>query len=130
MSPATAAPEAPAALDPVERRRAEHLFADGRPYRICARCIMDTSDSEISFDAKGVCNHCHDYERGIADRVFPPPEGERMLEGVVARIKHDGRRRRYDCILGLSGGVDSTYVAYLIALVLALLIAVRIGVLG
>ena len=113
MSTATAAPNSPAALDPVERRRAEHVFADGGPYRVCTRCIMDTSDSEIVFDEHGVCNHCHDYEHGVATRVFPPPEGERMLERIVAQIKREGRRRRYDCILGLSGGVDSTYVAYL-----------------
>jgi N-acetyl sugar amidotransferase len=95
------------------RRRAEHVFADGRPYRICTRCIMDTSDSEISFDENGVCHHCHEYERRVAAEVFPPPEGHRLLAATVAQIKREGRRRRYDCILGLSGGVDSSYVAYL-----------------
>jgi N-acetyl sugar amidotransferase len=105
--------EAQPVLDPAVRRRAEHVFADGRPYRICTRCIMDTSDSEISFDEQGVCNHCHEYERRVAAEVFPPPEGSQLLAATVAEIKHEGRRRRYDCILGLSGGVDSTYVAYL-----------------
>jgi N-acetyl sugar amidotransferase len=107
-----ALPEAPA-LGPVERRRAAHVFADGQPYRICTRCIMDTSDSEISFDENGVCNHCHDYERRVAVEVLAQPHGERVLDEIADRIKREGRRGRYDCILGLSGGVDSTYVAYL-----------------
>jgi N-acetyl sugar amidotransferase len=109
----TATTDAPGVLDPVARRQAQHVFADGRPYRICTRCIMDTSDSEIAFDDAGVCSHCHEYERRVAEAVVPQPEGRRRLEEIVARIKRDGRRRRYDCILGLSGGVDSTYVAYL-----------------
>jgi N-acetyl sugar amidotransferase len=104
----------PALLDPAVRRRGEHVFAaDGRPYQICSRCIMDTSDSEIVFDSDGVCHHCHDYDSRVAAEVFPPPEGERMLEEIAAQIKREGRRKRYDCILGLSGGVDSSYVAYL-----------------
>jgi N-acetyl sugar amidotransferase len=102
-----------ATLDPAVRRRSEHVFADGRPYRMCTRCIMDTSDSEITFDEDGVCSHCHDYERRVAAEVFPPPLGNEMLAATVAQIKRQGRRRPYDCILGLSGGVDSTYVAYL-----------------
>jgi N-acetyl sugar amidotransferase len=100
-------------LDPAVRRRAEHVFADGRPYRICTRCIMDTSDAEISFDEDGVCSHCHRYERLVAAGVHPQPQGERLLEQMAERIKRHGRRRPYDCILGLSGGVDSSYVAYL-----------------
>jgi N-acetyl sugar amidotransferase len=100
-------------VEPAQSRRSEHVFADGRPYRICSRCIMDTSDAEITFDEDGVCNHCHEYERRVAAEVFPPPEGHRLLAATVAQIKREGRRRRYDCILGLSGGVDSSYVAYL-----------------
>ena len=114
MKPVTPEAELPAILDPAERRRSEHLYAaQGRPYRICTRCIMDTSDSEIVFDEDGVCHHCHVYDRTVAAEVFPQPRGQQMLEAAVAQIKREGRRRPYDCILGLSGGVDSTYVAYL-----------------
>jgi N-acetyl sugar amidotransferase len=113
MSATATSPPETTELDPVDRRRAEHVFAGGRPYRICARCIMDTSDPEITFDEHGICNHCHEYERRVAADVLPQPRGERLLEETAARIKQEGRRRRYDCILGLSGGVDSTYVAYL-----------------
>jgi N-acetyl sugar amidotransferase len=110
---ATTQAELPA-LDTGERRRSEHVYAaDGRPYRICTRCIMDTSDPEIVFDEDGVCNHCHDYERRVAAEVLPQPRGHQTLAATVAQIKREGRKRPYDCILGLSGGVDSTYVAYL-----------------
>jgi N-acetyl sugar amidotransferase len=111
-TPTTTQAERPTALDP-GRRRSEDDAGESRPYRICTRCIMDTSDSEIVFDEEGVCNHCHEYERRIADAVFPPPLGHQMLAATVAQIKREGRRRPYDCVLGLSGGVDSTYVAYL-----------------
>src|SRR3954454_9804740 len=101
--PAITDERALATLDPAVRRRAEHVFADGRPYGMCARCIMNTSDSEITFDEDGVCSHCHDYERRVAAEVFPPPLGSEMLAATVAQIKRQGRRRAYDCILGLSG---------------------------
>jgi N-acetyl sugar amidotransferase len=73
---------------------------------------MDTTDPEIAFDELGVCNHCHDYERRVASEVFPGAKGRQQLAKVVAQIKREGERKKYDCILGLSGGVDSTYVAY------------------
>ena len=109
--PTTTAAETPAAVSP--ERPARAADAEQRPYRICARCIMDSSDPEIVFDEQGVCNRCHEYEQRVAEAVFPPPLGHQMLAATVAQIKREGRQRPYDCILGLSGGVDSTYVAYL-----------------
>jgi N-acetyl sugar amidotransferase len=95
-------------------RRSEHIFAGrGRPYQMCTRCIMDTTDPEIEFDADGVCHHCHDYDYRVSREVFPSPGGHQRLAAMVAQIKREGRRKRYDCILGLSGGVDSSYTAYL-----------------
>ena len=73
---------------------------------------MDTSDPEITFDEAGVCHHCHDYARRVAAEVYPGVKGRQQLAKAVARIKRDGEGKKYDCILGLSGGVDSTYVAY------------------
>lgn len=99
--------------EPAERRKGKYVFGIARRYRICTRCIMDTSDPEIEFDAAGICNHCHEYERQVALNVRPQPQGQRELASIVAEIKREGRRKPYDCILGLSGGVDSTYVAYL-----------------
>ena len=81
-------------------------------YRICTRCIMDTSDPEIVFDEQGVCNHCHAYEEKASQKVYTGEEGSRRLREVVDRIRHDGRGKEYDSIIGLSGGVDSSYLAY------------------
>lgn len=81
-------------------------------YRICTRCLMDTTDPEIQFDENGVCNHCHDYDRLIRQRVIGGEAGLRYLETLVEQIKREGRGKPYDCIMGVSGGVDSTYVAY------------------
>ncbi len=84
-------------------------------YRLCSRCVMDTSDPEITFDEDGVCNHCHSYAE-LHRRLVPPPgERERQLGALVSNIKEHGRGREYDCVMGLSGGVDSTYVARLVA---------------
>lgn len=82
-------------------------------YSICTRCIMDTSDPEIVFDDKGVCNHCHRYEEELPKRVFQGKVAEVKLSQMVQNIKQTGKGKEYDCIIGVSGGVDSTYVAYL-----------------
>ncbi|MEZ0394847.1 MAG: N-acetyl sugar amidotransferase [Anaerolineales bacterium] len=85
-----------------------------REYRICTRCIMDTSDPQIVFDENGVCNHCHDYDRMMTQKVIPGETGRIYLERLVEQMKRDGRGKPYDCLIGVSGGVDSTYVAYLV----------------
>lgn len=83
-------------------------------YRICARCVMDTTDPEIAFDESGVCNHCHTYDRLVREHIVEGEAGRRRLEKLIADIKRAGRGKPYDCIIGVSGGVDSTYVAYLV----------------
>lgn len=83
-----------------------------RRYRICTRCIMDTSDPEITFDAEGWCNHCTEALERMKTQLLPPPERERALAALVGKIKKEGQGKEYDCIIGVSGGVDSTTVAY------------------
>ena len=83
-----------------------------RPYQQCTRCLMDTSDPEIVFDEQGHCNHCTRYFSRIAREIAPAGEREPRLAAVVARIQSEGRGKDYDCIAGVSGGVDSTYVIY------------------
>lgn len=83
-------------------------------YQICTRCIMDTTDPEIVFDQNGVCHHCHDYDRVMRDYVFADGSGQARLKEAVARVKAEGRGQRYDCVIGLSGGVDSSYVAWMV----------------
>ncbi|WP_233500474.1 N-acetyl sugar amidotransferase [Bordetella bronchiseptica] len=72
---------------------------------------MDTTDPAITFDAAGVCNHCIEFETVTRKRWFPGPEGEPRLRAMVESIKAAAKGNEYDCILGLSGGVDSSYLA-------------------
>jgi N-acetyl sugar amidotransferase len=80
---------------------------------MCVRCIMDTSDPEIRFDGQGVCNHCHAYDALATREVRTGAAGQEALLRIVDRIKAQGRDRPYDCVMGVSGGVDSTYLAYI-----------------
>lgn len=84
-----------------------------RPYQICTRCIMDTTDPEIEFDSNGLCNHCKKYDELAKKRLFNDIEREKKLQEIIARIKKKGYGKEYDCIIGLSGGVDSSYIAYI-----------------
>ncbi len=83
-------------------------------YRICARCVMDTSDPHIVFDENGICNHCHNYDKAIKNQVFPGESGRKILDSFIKRVKKEGQGKEYDSIIGVSGGVDSSYVAYLV----------------
>jgi N-acetyl sugar amidotransferase len=73
---------------------------------------MDTSDAEIQFDDEGRCDHCRRAEALIRTKLPTYQYGDYRLEAIVERMKAAGRGRPYDCIVGVSGGVDSTYVAY------------------
>lgn len=78
---------------------------------ICSRCVMDTSDPEIYFDENGVCNHCSFFDKEISPNWFPNEVGKKRLEQIVDEIKNSGKGKEFDCIIGLSGGVDSSYLA-------------------
>lgn len=81
-------------------------------YQVCTRTVMDTSDPDIRFDDDGVSNYVHDFAAFMD--ALPPPEARKAeLEARIAQIKAEGKGKRYDCVLGLSGGVDSSYLAYL-----------------
>lgn len=82
------------------------------PYQICTRCIMDTSDPDIEFDVSGVCSHCHNFDQNLLQQWHPDESGKQMLDEIVAQIKREGKGKPYDCVIGLSGGVDSSYLAY------------------
>lgn len=85
-----------------------------RPAQTCTHCIMDTSDPEISFDEQGVCNHCRRVERETIGKRWFPNDGRPKLDAIVDRIKEDGKGKEYDCVIGLSGGVDSSYLAWVV----------------
>ena len=83
-------------------------------YHICQRCVMDTSDPEIVFDTHGVCNHCRRAEELLTTRLSLYKSGTYQVDRVVARMQASGKGKPYDCIVGVSGGVDSTYAAYIL----------------
>lgn len=80
--------------------------------QICTNCVMDSHDDKlITFDSKGVCCHCQKYFKEEPLFVFKGKEGELKLAETIEKIKEDGKGKQYDVIMGLSGGVDSTYLA-------------------
>jgi N-acetyl sugar amidotransferase len=81
--------------------------------RECLKCLMNSkSDPDIFFDDQGICNHCNRYVELLSRRVVSPIDREPQLKKLVQKIKKSGKNKPYDCIIGVSGGVDSTYVAY------------------
>ena len=87
---------------------------DKRPYQQCSISVMDTiADPDIVFDEKGICNYYYDYKKAAQEHVTEGEAGWKKLEEIAAQIKESGKNQPYDCIMGLSGGVDSTYVAHL-----------------
>lgn len=83
-------------------------------YQQCTRCIMDNkSDIEISFDINGHCNYCEAALKSKDVVYFPNAEGEKNLQALLARLKNNNKNNKYDCVMGISGGLDSSYLAYL-----------------
>ena len=87
------------------------MLMRARPYQQCVRCVMDTSDPEIRFHADGTCNHCSDHLVRMAELAAHGRAGPQHLDAAIARIKRLGKGRKYDAVLGISGGVDSSYLA-------------------
>jgi N-acetyl sugar amidotransferase len=83
-------------------------------YKICANCIMDTSDPSIKFDERGWCDYCNNFEHNIRPNWHTDASGEAELMKVAEKIRKDGKGRDFDCIIGLSGGLDSSYCTYIV----------------
>lgn len=81
--------------------------------QICTNCVMDTTDSKIVFDVKGVCDHCNTFYNRILPNWHTDERGQRELEAIVGKIKCSGLGREFDCIIGMSGGIDSSYLTYI-----------------
>lgn len=79
--------------------------------RVCSSCIMDASDPNIVFDAQGVCDYCNNFRSEILPNWHPDERGVE-LETLAAKIRKHGEGKDFDCIIGLSGGLDSSYAAY------------------
>lgn len=84
-----------------------------RPCQICTNCVMDTTDTKIVFDEKGFCDHCNTFYREILPNWHTDERGRRELNQVVAAIKKEGAGKDFDCIIGMSGGIDSSYLTYI-----------------
>lgn len=81
---------------------------------VCRRCVMnDDADALITFDENGYCNYCTEALEQKSKVYFPNEEGERRLEQLIAKLKKEGEGKEFDCLMGLSGGLDSSYLAYL-----------------
>ena len=81
--------------------------------KICSKCIYDEKVSYITFDDNGVCNYCHQLEKLKDDYGTGSQKGESKFLELVEEIKKAGKNKKYDCIVGLSGGTDSSYMLYL-----------------
>jgi N-acetyl sugar amidotransferase len=82
--------------------------------QVCTRCVMDDiNDPVIHFNSDGTCNYCSDALKAIKNLSLPKEEGLSKLKQLFEKIKEDGKGKQYDCMMGLSGGLDSSYAAYL-----------------
>jgi len=104
-----------ALLDRDARLALERMPERLRPSKvqICRRCILDSTTPGVSFDRHGICSHCRVHEK--LNRLFPTgEEGMNFLRKVAEKIKSQGKGRDYDCIVGFSGGRDTSYCLYMV----------------
>lgn len=87
-------------------------ITDEHPYQVCTNCVMDTTDSMIQFDDRGVCDHCNGFYTNILPTWDTGEKGWEQLQRFVDKIKTEGRGKDFDCIMGMSGGIDSSYLTY------------------
>lgn len=80
--------------------------------KICSNCVMDTTDSKIVFDGNGVCDHCNTFYNEILPYWHTDERGDRELTAIINKIKKEGKGKDFDCLMGMSGGIDSSYLLY------------------
>jgi len=84
-------------------------------YKICSKTVMDNiADPDIKFDKEGVCNYYYEFKKKLEIRIPKADKAVQELNKIVSLIRKDGKNKQYDCIIGISGGVDSTYTAWLV----------------
>lgn len=84
-----------------------------REYQVCTKCVMDTSDTKIVFDEHGVCDHCNSFESDVRPHWHPNDAGKAMFRAQIEEIKKSGKGKPFDSIIGMSGGLDSSYLLHL-----------------
>ena len=85
----------------------------GNNFQICTNCVMDSTDPKNTFDKNGLCRHCRNFINNIQPNWITGNRGWKTLQIFVERIKKEGMGKDFDCILGMSGGIDSSYLAYI-----------------
>lgn len=85
---------------------------NNRKPQICTNCVMDTTDSKIHFDDNGVCDHCNIFYKEILPNWHTDERGDRELTAIINKIKKEGEGKDFDCLMGMSGGIDSSYLLY------------------
>jgi N-acetyl sugar amidotransferase len=89
------------------------MSIQARPYQVCSFCVMDSVIPALQFDANGQCDCCKQALSRLPHEWWPDEEGERRLDSLTRALKATGQGQKYDCMVGLSGGVDSAYLAHL-----------------
>jgi len=87
---------------------------DSKIYKICKNCIMDTSDPYIEFDENDICNHCNNFKNNIVPNWNTGEKGAMALDNIAKEIQGNNKQKDFDCIIGLSGGLDSSYTAHIV----------------
>ena len=87
---------------------------DSKIYKICKNCIMDTSDPHIEFDENDICNHCNNFKNNIVPNWNTGEKGAMALDNIAKEIQSNNKQKDFDCIIGLSGGLDSSYTAHIV----------------
>ena len=93
---------------------------ENRKYQMCTNCVMDTTDSKIQFDENGVCDYCNGFNRDVKSSWNVNTHNQKELLDIAIKIKKSTKGKKYDCIIGLSGGLDSSYLCYLTKKVMGL----------
>jgi N-acetyl sugar amidotransferase len=91
-----------------------------RPYQICTKTIMDTTDPNIVFDENGISDYYHNYVNNIVPNWHTDAAGQQEMFQLADKIKKENRNKDFDCIIGVSGGLDSSYATYLAKEILGL----------
>lgn len=81
-------------------------------FRVCVNCVMDSTDTAIVFDDRGVCDHCQTFQASIFPKWSRESVDSTALGALAQKLRSAGKGRDFDCIIGMSGGVDSSYLLY------------------
>ena len=87
---------------------------DINPYKICSNCIIDKSEQHIEFNTDGVCNYCINFKDEVKPNWNTGKKGMTVLTKLAKQISIESKKNDFDCIIGLSGGLDSSYTAHVV----------------